>query len=111
MTTPTEHVDENRVYDLKAKTWIPYNSRSDALLANLVLQRNFTLDQLNSVLEVLQDPGFDKSQTTINMPTDVLRAVSLDEGGWRTRDRGRSRFGRCKSLASLASYWNSSSTL
>ncbi|KLO08873.1 hypothetical protein SCHPADRAFT_908287 [Schizopora paradoxa] len=71
--------DGDRVYDPQLKRWIQYKSRSDALLANLYLQHGFRLDQLDLVLKVLQDPGFDMAAVSMNTPTDVLRTISFDE--------------------------------
>ncbi|KLO07679.1 hypothetical protein SCHPADRAFT_932264 [Schizopora paradoxa] len=84
-TTPTamnakpKDADGDRVYDPQLERWIQYQSRSDALLANLHLQHGFRLDQLDLVLKMLQDPGFDMEKISINTPTDVLRTISLDE--------------------------------
>ncbi|KLO07677.1 hypothetical protein SCHPADRAFT_1001473 [Schizopora paradoxa] len=69
--------DGDRVYDSKSKSWVKYNTRSDALLANLVLQHDFRLDQLDLVLTMLRDPEFDVSKVMMSMSSDVLRTIGV----------------------------------
>lgn len=78
MSTLAKDADGDRVYDPRLKRWIQYNSRSDALLANLLLQHHFRLDQLDLVLNMVREPGFDASTITTSTPADVMRTISLD---------------------------------
>ncbi|KAI5118763.1 hypothetical protein M0805_004849 [Coniferiporia weirii] len=69
-------IRENHVLDNSTKLWIPYKTRSDALLAHLKLQENVPASVLDSVLRVIQDPAFDSTKVTLNTSADVDARIS-----------------------------------
>jgi hypothetical protein len=58
-------------YDDASEEWVPFNSRSDALIAQLYLERRIPPRHLSTFLELLREPSFDASKVTLSATTDI----------------------------------------
>ena len=56
--------------------WVPFQSRSDALLASLSMQQNLTWATLNSLLDIVSDPCFNASEVTLKNASDIDNRIS-----------------------------------
>lgn len=66
-----EGIDADLVLDYKTGRWIKFNSRSDALLAYLRLQKGVSLHVMKLVLDVLSDQAFDLSGISFKDSSEI----------------------------------------
>ena len=71
-------VDGSRALDSTNNRWIPYKTRSDALIAQLSLSRGFTIAQVDLVLDIIHDPTFDPKEVSFQQTPDIYVAVAQE---------------------------------
>lgn len=67
-----------RALDPTSDRWIPYQSYSDALIAQLSLSRGFTSMDVDLVLEIIHDPAFDPKEVSFQKTADIYVPVAED---------------------------------
>ncbi|THH07700.1 hypothetical protein EW145_g3189, partial [Phellinidium pouzarii] len=69
-------IDGNQLFEPQTKLWIPFKTRSDALLAQLPLQYGLSTIHFNLFLEILHDPSFSPRDLTFRDAADVDMCIS-----------------------------------
>ncbi|EJC98902.1 uncharacterized protein FOMMEDRAFT_31485 [Fomitiporia mediterranea MF3/22] len=69
-------VDSARLFEPQTGLLIPFNSHSDALLAQLPLQHGMSKQHFNLLLDILRDPSFDMDQLNLKSATDIDIRIS-----------------------------------
>lgn len=67
---------DHKIFDKQSGLLIPFRSRSDALLAQLVLRHGLSKGFFNALMDTVLDPSFSPSEVTLRSATDVDVRIS-----------------------------------
>ena len=71
-------VEGTRALDSTNNRWIPYKTRSDALIAQLSLSRGFTIEEVDIVLDIIHHPSFDPKEVSFRKTPDIYVPVAQE---------------------------------
>lgn len=71
-----QYSERSSVLDPTSNQWIPFETPSDALLAELHLVHDVPSSAIDLVLQMVMNPLFDRTQITLKSPADIARRVS-----------------------------------
>lgn len=69
-------MEDNKIFDKQTGLLIPFKSRSDALLAQLILRHGLSKELFNSLMDIVLDPSFSPNELTLRSATDIDVRIS-----------------------------------
>ncbi|KAI5118248.1 hypothetical protein M0805_007497 [Coniferiporia weirii] len=69
-------VDGNQAFEPETELWVPFKTRSDALLAQMLLQHGLSKIHFNLLMCILLEPSFSLEDVTLRNVTDVDVCIS-----------------------------------